>query len=178
MAEFSNNKKRGGKLISSKFATCVAISAGCILVSSQCLAALGQDPTIGQSTGQGTGQAAQQQSVIKRSVQSTLATYNSVSTVLPSGTELTEFTNASGKVFAISWQGPTLPDLNVMLGSYFSTFKSNRERASRLWNVGSPVTASDDEVVIRSNGRMGNFSGHAYVSKMIPTGVSIESLFP
>lgn len=166
----------------SQFAAGVAISLGCGLLPSPSLAALGQDPTLGQSGGSTSTSASvtalQQQSVIKRSVQSSAATYSTVSTVLPSGTQLTEFVNAAGKVFAISWQGPTLPDLNVMLGTYFSTFKSNRERPSRVWNVGTPVSASDDEVVIQSNGRMGNFMGHAYVLKMIPAGVSIESLFP
>ena len=146
-----------------------------MLLSTSCLAALGQDSTLAPPS---TAPAAQQQSVIKRSIQSAVATYSTASTVLPSGTELTEYINASGKVFAVSWQGPTLPDLNVMLGNYFATFKGARERASRQWNVGTPVTASDDEVVIRSNGRMGNFSGHAYVLKMVPTGVSIDALFP
>src|SRR6516164_10573200 len=40
----------------------------------------------------------------------------------PAGTVIHEYVSAQGKVFAVSWRGPGLPDLRQMLGSYYGEF--------------------------------------------------------
>src|ERR1700759_4419148 len=43
---------------------------------------------------------------------------------LPSGTVMREFVGLDGKVFAVTWQGPTRPDLRQALGQYFDAYLS------------------------------------------------------
>lgn len=95
---------------------------------------------------------------------------------LESGGIVREFATTAGTVFAISWRGPVLPDLNVLLGSYFSTFLAETEQARVAGRRGAPVNMERGGVIIRSTGRMRNFSGHAYVPALIPTGVDINEL--
>ena len=44
------------------------------------------------------------------------------------GVVVREYASASGKIFAVSWQGPTLPDLQQLSGP---TLKSSRKLPSR-----------------------------------------------
>lgn len=96
---------------------------------------------------------------------------------LESGTIVREFATAAGTVFAVSWLGPVLPDLSVLLGSHFNTFLRETEQARVAGRRGAPVNMDRDGVIVRSTGRMRNFSGHAYVPALIPTGVEINDLF-
>ena len=41
---------------------------------------------------------------------------------LPSGTQLREFAGLDGKVFAVAWNGPAVPDLRQTLGQYFDNY--------------------------------------------------------
>src|SRR5215469_15886800 len=42
----------------------------------------------------------------------------------PSGTLVREYVSPNGTVFAVSWTGPAKPDLQQLLGSYFSQYAS------------------------------------------------------
>lgn len=95
-----------------------------------------------------------------------------------SGTVMREYVNRDGVVFAVRWHGPVLPDLSALLGDYFQDFKARVElhRASR--KRGAPIAITSDDLVMLSRGRMGQFSGHAYVPALIPAGVNIHDLLP
>lgn len=95
---------------------------------------------------------------------------------LENGTNVREYATSAGLVFAVSWRGPVLPDLNALLGSHFSTFKFEVEQARMNGRRGSPVNIEIDELVVRSNGRMRNFFGHAYVPDLAPAGVNIKDV--
>jgi hypothetical protein len=71
-----------------------------------------------------------------------------------------------------------LPDLSSLLGNYFPTFreKADASRASR--NVGTPFRIDSEGLVVRSSGRMRNFSGYAYAPNLIPAGVNIGDILP
>ena len=40
------------------------------------------------------------------------------------GTLIREYVSPAGKVFGVSWKGPSLPDLSQLLGSNFAEFKN------------------------------------------------------
>ncbi len=96
--------------------------------------------------------------------------------LLETGTSVQEFTNAAGVVFAVVWRGPVLPDLSVLLGDYFTTFKIEMEQARAQGKRGSPASVAHDKLVVRSAGRMRNFSGYAYAPELIPVGVNISDV--
>jgi hypothetical protein len=88
---------------------------------------------------------------------------------LPSGTVVTEYLNASGAVYAVTWQGPTLPNLHQILGSYFSNYQTAAHTPVVRHRV---VRLDSPELVIESTGKMRAFVGRAWVPALLPSGVS------
>lgn len=100
--------------------------------------------------------------------------YTRHATQLESGTTVHEYARADGLVFAVAWRGPVLPDLSALLGGYFTVFKFEADQARESGRRGSPVRIARPDLVVRSNGRMRNFFGHAYAPDLVPAGVDIH----
>jgi hypothetical protein len=93
---------------------------------------------------------------------------------LDSGTEVSEFVStASGQVFAVSWKGPFMPDLQQLLGPHFSTF-TNAAAQNRLGLHRAEMNTPG--LVVRSTGRTRAFSGFAYLPDQLPQGVSVDDI--
>lgn len=97
---------------------------------------------------------------------------------LDSGTEVRQYAGPDGVVFAVSWRGPVLPDLNLLLGTYLPVFKREIERLRAAGRRGSPLSVTRDGLVVESNGRMRNFFGYAYARDLMPSGVTVEDVRP
>lgn len=88
---------------------------------------------------------------------------------LPSGTVVTEYVNGNGVVYAVTWHGPSLPDLQQLLGHYFEHYQAAARTPvvrHRLVHLDSP------DIVIESSGRMRAFVGRAWVPALLPSGVT------
>ena len=95
---------------------------------------------------------------------------------LDSGTTVREYATPEGVVFAVSWRGPVLPDLNALLGGYYQAFREQAQQARAAGRRGSPVTMESDALVVRSKGRMRNFFGSAYAPGLVPVDVNIKDV--
>ena len=95
---------------------------------------------------------------------------------LENGTIVREYATPAGLVFAVAWRGPVLPDLTALLGDYFNTFKLETQQARTRGLRGSPVIIEHERLVVRSNGRMRDFFGHAYAPDLVPAGVDIHDV--
>lgn len=102
------------------------------------------------------------------------AAYTIQESVLDTGTTVTELATPAGVVFAVSWRGPVLPDLNALLGEYFKAFRQEAQLARTAGRRGSPLAMETDALVVRSNGRMRNFFGSAYAPGLVPADVNIK----
>jgi hypothetical protein len=92
---------------------------------------------------------------------------------LPSGTVVTEYLGSNGLVYAVTWHGPTLPDLQLILGNYFANLTAAAKQPAvrrRLVRVNSP------DIVIESGGKMRAFAGRAWVPTMLPSGVTAADI--
>jgi hypothetical protein len=91
----------------------------------------------------------------------------------PSGIVVHEFTGDDGKVFAIVWSGPVMPNLRQALGQYFDSYvaAANANRSGR-----HHLEIHQADLVVSSAGHMRAFSGIAYLPQAIPSGVSIGEL--
>jgi|SRR6185437_3061787 len=89
-----------------------------------------------------------------------------------STTVVREFVSPDGKVFGISWRGPTRPDLQQMLGNYYSEFAAARPTR----RMHGPVTIRTQNLVIQSGGHMRALTGRAYVPAMVPAEVRLEDI--
>jgi hypothetical protein len=92
---------------------------------------------------------------------------------LPSGTVLREFATPGGSVFAVAWNGPSIPNLRQALGSYFDAYTA----AAKAPHYGHHhLAVNQDKFVLQSSGRMRAFSGRAYLPQAVPAGVSLDEL--
>jgi hypothetical protein len=99
-------------------------------------------------------------------------------TVFSSGTRVQEFVSPVGLVFAVAWQGPVLPDLSLLLGRFHASYRLETEQKRLAGLRGGPVAMARDGLVLRSNGRMRQFFGHAYAPALVPAGLDIQAVLP
>lgn len=111
---------------------------------------------------------------LKGSIQVTERTGYKVHEIqLSSGTLVREFVGPDGKVFAIAWKGPTIPNLRQTLGSYFDNYVT-AAKANRMGHTHLQIQQSD--LVVQAGGHMRAFSGRAYLPQAVPSGVSVGDL--
>lgn len=91
----------------------------------------------------------------------------------PTNTLVREYVSASGKVFAVSWNGPVLPDFRQTLGRYFDEYHSNAS-APRVGRRHLSIQGSD--LVVHSSGHMRAFYGSAYVPSLLPPNFSVDNI--
>jgi hypothetical protein len=91
-----------------------------------------------------------------------------------SGTVVREFVAPNGKVFAVVWKGPTIPDLRQLLGTHFERY------AATAANTHLPghrhLSLNDPHMVIHAHGHQHAFSGMVYLPDLIPAGVTEDEL--
>ena len=95
-------------------------------------------------------------------------------TTLATGTRVSEYVSASGIVFAVTWEGPMLPDLKALLGKYFDTMVAESARSPRAGR--SRIAVNLPEVVINSGGHMRAFEGSAWIPAEFPAGFSADDV--
>jgi Protein of unknown function (DUF2844) len=90
----------------------------------------------------------------------------------PEGVVVSEYVSQRGTVFAVTWRGPTPPDVATLLGTYFKQYRDAADTGapSPLGVHASSVHASN--VTVETAGHMGYMWGRAYLPAAVPTGVS------
>ncbi|NVD72963.1 DUF2844 domain-containing protein [Duganella sp. BJB1802] len=96
------------------------------------------------------------------------AVYTVSQSTLDSGTVVREYVDADGKVFAVSWNGPTLPDLRTLLGDKFAVLTNAAAKRPKAGH--SQLALAQQDVVIVSGGHMRAFAGHAWIPAALPAG--------
>lgn len=92
----------------------------------------------------------------------------------PTGAVVREFVSPSGKVFAIAWQSPSLPDLRQLLGPYFDEFQKAAALSQRPGRA--PLFVEHSGLVVQLGGHMRNFAGRAYLPDQMPGGTRAEDI--
>ncbi|GGP26260.1 DUF2844 domain-containing protein [Silvimonas amylolytica] len=145
--------------------------AGVVLMAVPCFAhaVLGGAPTTTSSA-----QTALKASVKAAQSSTSSSTAFSVNTLQTSlGTTINEYVGTDGKVFAVSWSGPQMPDLRVLLGTYFPQLSDNAT-THHAGHTSSLVNTSD--LVVQSGGKPLAYHGRAWVPAMLPSGVTTDQI--
>ena len=101
-----------------------------------------------------------------------LAAYTVHEMQAPSGTVVREYVSPAGTVFAVAWQGPSMPDLRQVLGTYFDRYvEAAAQRKAR-----GPIAIEQPGLVVQSSGHMRAFVGRAYIPEALPPGVGADSI--
>ncbi len=93
---------------------------------------------------------------------------------LGASTVVRELTSPSNKVFAVFWHGPLKPDLRQLLGTHFDRYLAAAN--SQPDGVRQPLSVNEAGLVVNVSGRVGAFSGVAYLPDQIPAGVTLDEL--
>ena len=89
------------------------------------------------------------------------------------GTVVREYVNGANRVFAVTWAGPSIPDLQQLLGVHFQRYSAAARANGRARR---PVSVQQPDLVIQTAGRTRAFSGIAYLPAQIPSGVRINEI--
>ena len=84
----------------------------------------------------------------------------------PDGVTVRQYVSPTGIVFAVAWEGPVLPDLEVLLATYFSIYRDALQQRRRSVRIDSPA------LFLESGGMMRAFVGRAYIPAQIPVGMA------
>jgi Protein of unknown function (DUF2844) len=142
-----------------------AVAALCI-VAGPALAALGGD--------EASVQADRIHLKVKAAVSVRQTQQFAIHEIAESGeTSVRQYVSPAGKVFAVAWQGPTMPDLRQLLGPYFDRYVT-AAAAKRVKRT--PVAIRDQSLVVLSGGHPRAFSGRAYVPDLVPRDVDADAL--
>ncbi|HEX4151092.1 MAG TPA: DUF2844 domain-containing protein [Steroidobacteraceae bacterium] len=105
--------------------------------------------------------------------QSSYGTYRVHEMQLPSGTLIREYVGNDGNVFAVSWNGPFIPNLRQTLGAYFDEYAAE---AGTPHGNRKHLEVRQPDLVVVSGGHMRAHHGIAYLPQKIPSGVSVGDL--
>lgn len=104
------------------------------------------------------------------------STYTIETLTTTDGTTINEYLSAEGAVFAIVWSGPFMPDLQQLLGTYFSTFKSGAAALAADHRTVGAIVLDTGDLVVHSGGTMRAFHGVAYLKNALPSGLTAADL--
>ena len=88
------------------------------------------------------------------------------------GAVVREYVSPAGKVFGVSWQGHYVPNMQQLLGSYFTYLQQYAQ--TQTGRHGGPLIIQKDNFVFSSGGHMRWRYGRAYVPSLLPTNLSPE----
>jgi hypothetical protein len=92
------------------------------------------------------------------------------------GTIVREYASPSGKIFAVAWQGPWLPNMRQLLSTYFAQYEQALQAGGPARAGRRPLLIEQPGLVVQSGGHMRSFSGRAYIPQMMPQGVRAEDI--
>src|SRR5437764_15361412 len=142
------------------------------VASLSCLASLGRAPTVFPSAS--TNAVRAHVLAASSAAANAGAAYTVNSSVLANGTTVREYVGADGVVFAVSWNGPFLPDLRTLLGDHFATLTSEAARRPKAGH--SQLHIERPEVTIESTGHMRAYAGRAWINARLPAGFNTQDI--
>jgi hypothetical protein len=93
-----------------------------------------------------------------------------------SGTVVREFISPAGRVFGVAWQGPFVPDLSRLLGSYFQQYSAAASQQQQVSSGRRSLNIQTPGLVVQSSGHMRAYSGRAYDPTLVPGGVDPDEV--
>lgn len=105
---------------------------------------------------------------------STVKGYGVHEITTPAGVHVLEYVASDGKVFAVSWQGPIIPDLRQMLGPYYASYA--QAAAGPHPGGHRHLKIEQPGLVVESHGRMRAFYGRAWDPALLPAGFTAADI--
>jgi hypothetical protein len=94
----------------------------------------------------------------------------------PTGTVVREYVSSAGRVFGVAWQGPFIPDLRLILGSYFEQYSRSTKPQRERYVGRRPLDIREPGLVVQTTGHMRAYWGRAYDPGLLPAGVGVNEI--
>jgi hypothetical protein len=98
------------------------------------------------------------------------ATHSVHETVLPDGSRFSEYANAQGRVFMVSWSMHYKPRLDGLLGPYQAHYQSALLQRASQPGAARAVDLAHGPLRARASGYLGRFTGSAWLPQDLPAG--------
>lgn len=109
-----------------------------------------------------------QTAIVESSIANDNNSYSIYQMTTNSGIEIKQYV-ADDKVFAITWQGESSPNLNQLLGKYFSTYTN----ATPKYKSSALLRIENQDLIIYYGNIDNYFYGRAILPSLIPNGLSM-----
>lgn len=93
----------------------------------------------------------------------------------PSGTVVDEYVSSTGTVFAVAWRGQFAPDMQQILGSYFSQYSAALQSQERHYGH-HPLNIQQSGLVVQTAGHIRAYFGRVYVTALLPQGFNPDQI--
>ena len=111
--------------------------------------------------------------VAQHALQASTSGVTAQSVTTPGGVLVTEYVS-QGVVFAVTWNGPVMPDLPSLLADAFPALRAWLDAHPAPPN--RPVRMDTAQLVVHAGGHMRAFTGVAYLPAQVPPGYDITQL--
>jgi len=92
--------------------------------------------------------------------------------ITASGATVREYVaQATGRVFAVAWQGPRQPDFRQVFGTYFEQYVQAAQAARGNHARRGPLAIEQPGLVVEMGGQPRAFYGRAYIPQLMPQGM-------
>ena len=91
----------------------------------------------------------------------------------PAGLVVHEYVSAQGKVFAVSWRGPGMPNLPQLLGDFSTQLAQASSRPHYNHHHLNVATA---DVIMQQSAHLHSFFGRAWVPALLPQNFSLNDI--
>jgi hypothetical protein len=95
-----------------------------------------------------------------------------------SGTVVREYVSSDGKVFAVTFHGPWIPDLQQLLGTHFEHYSRaiKAQSDANVRRARHPVMVDEPGLTVQIGGHPRAFAGRAYIPELLPAGIRVEDI--
>lgn len=102
-----------------------------------------------------------------------LPAYDVHEIITDGGVRVREFL-AAGRVFAVAWSGPVVPDLQTLLGAHYAGYAQALSTRAPGLHKSLRIHAAD--LVVESGGHLRAYVGRAYLNSAVPAGTTKAEL--
>lgn len=93
----------------------------------------------------------------------------------PDGTVVNEYVSSTGVVFAVAWHGQFLPDMQQILGAYFTQYSAALQSQAKRYGR-HPLNIQQPGLVVQTGGHMRDYYGRVYVPSLLPKNLNPDQI--
>jgi hypothetical protein len=87
-----------------------------------------------------------------------------------------QYVAPSGQIYAVSWDGPAMPDIAALFGTWFDRYRQGASAALPNANGLHSSRVDGSDLVVETAVRLREFSGRAWLPDALPAGVSAADI--